>query len=85
MFETLYCDGKEIAAHTDINDEGQTVTLNPEKPKKPTPDVPKTGDGRSILLPLILLGGSIAGLLALLLFWSGQKKSSSQTGSEKDQ
>ena len=84
VFETLYRDGKKVAAHADINDEGQTVTLNPEKPKKPTPDVPKTGDGRSILLPLILLGGSIAGLLALFLFWFGRKKSSPQTGSEKD-
>ena len=43
------------------------------------------GHGRSILLPLILLGGSIAGLLALFLFWFGRKKESTQTGSEKDQ
>ncbi len=85
VFETLYRDGKKVAAHADINDEGQTVTLTPEKPKTPTPDVPKTGDGRSILLPLILLGGSIAGLLALFLFWFGRKKESTQTGSEKDQ
>ena len=85
VFETLYRDGKEVAAHADINDEGQTVTLTPEKPKTPTPDVPKTGDGRSILLPLILLGGSIAGLLALFLFWFGRKKESTQTGSEKNQ
>ncbi len=85
VFETLYRDGKKVAAHADINDEGQTVTLNPEKPKKPTPDVPKTGDGRSILLPSILLGGSIAGLLALFLFWFGRKKESTQTDSEKDQ
>lgn len=30
VFETLYKDGKEVAAHTDINDEDQTVTVNVE-------------------------------------------------------
>ena len=29
VFETLYQDGVEIAAHADINDEAQTVTINP--------------------------------------------------------
>ena len=29
VFETLYSDGVEIAAHTDINDEDQTITINP--------------------------------------------------------
>ena len=29
VFETLYSDGVEIAAHTDINDEGQTITIEP--------------------------------------------------------
>ena len=29
VFETLYFDGVEIAAHADINDEAQTVTINP--------------------------------------------------------
>lgn len=48
VFEMLYRDGKEFAAHADINDEGQTVTLTPEKPK--APDVPKTGDDRNITL-----------------------------------
>ena len=32
VFETLYLDGKEIASHTDINDQGQTVTFG-EKPE----------------------------------------------------
>ncbi len=84
VFETLYRDGKEIAAHTDINDEGQTVTLTPEKPKTPTHDVPKTGDDRNITLPLILLGASLAGLATLFLFWFRRKKSSPQTGSENE-
>ncbi len=30
VFETLYSDGVEIAAHADINDESQTVTINPK-------------------------------------------------------
>ena len=29
VFETLYSDGVEIAAHADINDDNQTVTINP--------------------------------------------------------
>ena len=32
VFETLYLDGKEIASHTDINDQGQIVTFG-EKPE----------------------------------------------------
>lgn len=72
VFETLYRDGKVFAAHVDINDEGQTVTLTPEKPK--TPDVPKTGDDRNITLPLILLGASLAGLATLFLFWFRRRR-----------
>ena len=30
VFETLYSDGVEIAEHADINDEAQTVTINPK-------------------------------------------------------
>ena len=30
VFETLYSDGIEVAAHADINDEAQTVTINPK-------------------------------------------------------
>ena len=30
VFETLYSDGVEIATHADINDENQTVTINPK-------------------------------------------------------
>ena len=82
VFETLYHDGKELAAHADINDEGQTVTLTPEKPK--TPNVPKTGDDRNITLQLILLGVSLAGLATLFLFWFRRKKGFPQTGPEND-
>ena len=30
VFETLYSDGVEIAAHADINDEAQTITIEPQ-------------------------------------------------------
>ena len=30
VFETLYSDGVEIAAHADINDEAQSITINPK-------------------------------------------------------
>ena len=30
VFETLYSDGTEVAAHADINDEAQTITINPK-------------------------------------------------------
>lgn len=59
VFETLYRDGVEIAAHADIEDGGQTVTLTP-----PAPPVPQTGDNSSrgfwIGLGAVALGGIIA-------------------------
>lgn len=59
VFESVYRDGVEVAVHTDINDEGQTVKLVP-----PTPDVPQTGDdtnlGFWIGLGAIALGGLIS-------------------------
>ena len=59
VFETLYRDGTEIAAHTDIKDEGQTVKITP-----PTPDNPQTGDNSNlgfwIGLGAVALGGAIA-------------------------
>ena len=33
VFESLSCESKEVAAHADINDEGQTVEF--EKPEEP--------------------------------------------------
>ena len=59
VFETLYRDGVEIAAHADIEDGGQTVTLTP-----PTPPVPQTGDNSNlgfwIGLGAVALGGIVA-------------------------
>ena len=44
VFETLYQDGVEIAAHTDINDEAQTVEIT--EPEKPTLATTATVDGQ---------------------------------------
>lgn len=59
VFETLYRDGVEIAAHADIEDGGQTVTLTP-----PAPPVPQTGDNSNlgfwIGLGAVALGGIVA-------------------------
>ena len=44
VFETLYSDGVEIAAHTDINDEAQTVEIT--EPEKPTLGTTATVDGK---------------------------------------
>ena len=59
VFETLYRDGTELAAHADIEDDGQTVTIIP-----PKPDNPQTGDNSNlgfwIGLGAVALGGIIA-------------------------
>lgn len=59
VFETLYLDGVEIAAHADIKDEGQTVTIT-----VPEPETPYTGDDRHygvwIGLGAIALGAAVS-------------------------
>ncbi len=49
VFETLYSDGVEIAAHTDINDEAQTVEIT--EPEKPTLGTTATVDGQHTAAP----------------------------------
>ena len=44
VFETLYSDGVEIAAHADINDEAQTVEIT--EPETPTLGTTATVDGQ---------------------------------------
>lgn len=65
VFETVYRDNVEIAVHADIDDEGQTVTINVPAPKKPS--TPKTGDERNygfwIGLGCIAVGGIVAGVI----------------------
>lgn len=59
VFETLYRNGVEIAAHADIEDEGQTVTIT-----VPKPETPYTGDDRKygvwIGLGAIALGAAVS-------------------------
>lgn len=80
VFETLCLGETEIAAHADLEDKGQTVTIAP--PTGDT-DIPKTGDTRNILLPMLSLGGAVAGLVGLALV-RRRKTRLSQTGSESD-
>ena len=65
VFETLYLDGVEIAAHADIEDEGQTVTIT-----VPEPETPYTGDDRNygvwIGLCAIALGAAISAIVLKL-------------------
>ena len=44
VFETVYSDGVEIAAHADINDEAQAVEIS--QPEKPTLGTTATVDGQ---------------------------------------
>lgn len=62
VFETLYLDGTELAAHADIEDGGQTVTIT-----VPVPETPDTGDNRNygvwIGLAAIALGAAVSALV----------------------
>lgn len=65
VFETLYLDGVEIAAHADIEDKGQTVTIT-----VPEPETPYTGDDRNygvwIGLGAIALGATVSAIVLKL-------------------
>jgi hypothetical protein len=65
VFESLYKDGNELAIHADIEDEGQTVTINVPAPKKPS--TPKTGDDRNygfwIGLGFIAIGRAMSAII----------------------
>ena len=58
VFENLYKESTQIAVHADINDEGQTVSLESDKP----PASPKTGDDMKlfILFALMIAAGASA-------------------------
>lgn len=62
VFETLYLDGTELAAHADIEDEGQTVTIT-----VPVPETPDTGDNRNygvwIGLAAIAFGAAVSAVI----------------------
>lgn len=69
VFETLYCDGVELTAHADINDDGQTVTI-----KVPKLENPKTGDERNINKILGIAGASLVGIAGCVYFFIKKKK-----------
>ncbi len=60
VFENLYCEGVEIAAHAKIEDKNQTVKVHPQ----PEPEKPQTGDNSNfgfwIGLGAVALGGLVS-------------------------
>ncbi len=87
VFERCYLEGTLIAKHTDLDDEGQTVTIKekPEKPKKPekpdTPtEVPKTGDKTELCRWIALIG---LALLGMLLSMATLRKKQEESAEEK--
>lgn len=68
VFQTLYRDNVEIAAHTDIEAETQTITLLP-----PPPSVPQTGDNSKLSLWIALMALSMAGI-AFTLYLGRRRK-----------
>lgn len=69
VFETLYCNGVELTAHADINDDGQTVTI-----KVPELENPKTGDERNINKILGIAGASLVGIACCVYSFIKRKK-----------
>lgn len=83
VFEKLFYNGREIAAHEDIEDMGQTVTLHKEKTvtitsKKPgtttsTSKPVKTGDASQIALYVGLAVLAMAGILVSVILKERKK------------
>ena len=73
VFETLYLDGVEIAAHADIEDEGQTVTIT-----VPEPEIPNTGDTSNRRTLATVMGVVALGISALTYYLLKKKKSNKE-------
>ncbi len=69
VFEALYRDGAELAAHADIEDGGQTVTLIP-----PNPDIPQTGDNSNLGFWIGLGSVALGGVIACIIIYCKRKK-----------
>ena len=69
VFEMLYRDGVELAAHADIEDGGQTVTLIP-----PKPDIPQTGDNSNLGFWIGLGSVALGGVIACIIMYCKRKK-----------
>ena len=63
VFESVFYNDLEVAVHSDIEDEGQTVTF--EQP--PAEHSPKTGDDLPMIPIIALLAASAAGISAALI------------------
>lgn len=84
VFESLEYEGKEIAVHAEISDEGQSITVNtpkpgPEpspKPETPVPSkpVPQTSDNYMVVIWLVLAGISLPGLLVNIVLLRKKKR-----------
>ena len=80
-FETVSFEGRELAVHANIDDEGQTVEIEePEKPESPkpeepkySPDAPKTGDSSDLLLWMLIAGGALIATTSVIII-VGRKK-----------
>ena len=82
VFESLYKDGKELAVHADINDEGQTVTVKvPEIKTTANIDGKKKLQQRAKSLLMMLLNTKILqpekNIKSLELLWIRQQESRS--------
>ncbi len=83
VFESLYKDGKELAVHADINDEGRTVTVKVPEIKKlqQTSMVKKKLQQRAKSLLMMLLNTKILqpekNIKSLELLWIRQQESRS--------
>lgn len=73
VFETLYLDGVEIAAHADIEDEGQTVTIT-----VPEPEIPNTGDTSNRRTLATVMGVATLGISALAYYLLKKKKANKE-------
>lgn len=73
VFETLYRNGVEIAAHADIEDEGQTVTIT-----VPEPEIPNTGDTSNRRTLATVMGVAALGISALTYYLLKKKKSNKE-------
>ncbi len=77
VFETLYREGVEIAVHTDIDDEGQTVKIN--VPVLKNPIIPDTGDDSNVAFWTALAGFSSLCIVALTSSLRRKRKNNSRT------
>lgn len=75
VFESLYCDDAEIAAHADIKDEGQTVKITP-----PVPDIPQTGDESNLGFWIGLGAAALGGLVSSVVIYFKKKKGLGEGG-----